>query len=202
MSFHYAIGLEGLYHLATELLCKYEIRHMNFSLDRLCRSMGLELLPLYEYCTIDGRDLEHMLSNIIHSRYGALVYVYQDDSYAIAYNEEVGPHGVRFTLAHELAHFVLGHFRRFPEATMESGVFLHNYYAQAEYEANWFALFLLAPPILLKAYGLSDAKEIAELFGIPLHSAKEISRFMKEDFPTMERDPQLEQTLLSLFRVD
>ena len=67
------------------------------------------------------------------------------------YNDMVRVQRIRFTIAHEIAHIVLGH-------TEESRL--------AESEANFFAKYILAFPVLIHHMGLDDAEDISCIFDV------------------------------------
>lgn len=60
-----------------------------------------------------------------------------DDKYIIVYNDNKPPNRIKFTIAHELGHILLGHLDE-----------RNNQYSK-EYEADTFASNLLAPPQMI-----------------------------------------------------
>ncbi len=70
-----------------------------------------------------------------------------DDKYIIVYNDNKPPNRIKFTIAHELGHILLGHleynYKDLNERT------LNNVKAKFEYEADTFASNLLAPPQMI-----------------------------------------------------
>lgn len=79
----------------------------------------------------------------------AKCFYYADkDTYMILYNETRPETRIRFSLAHELGHIVLGHLNDKRTEISRGGVDNPTYYAM-EGAANTFAGNLLAPPILI-----------------------------------------------------
>ena len=87
----------------------------------------------------------------------AKCFYYPDrDAYMILYNEARPGTRIRFSLAHELGHIVLGHLNNERTEISRGGVDDPTYYA-LEGAANTFAGNLLAPPILIDDF-LSGAE--------------------------------------------
>lgn len=83
------------------------------------------------------------------------------DEHEIYINSLMHPNRQRFTLAHELGHFILGHKRRrWEEFLNESSG------APMEQEADAFASGLLMPKALLKTFKDLPPKELAQLFQV------------------------------------
>jgi len=72
------------------------------------------------------------------------------------YNDAQSYERINFTMMHETGHIILDH-------TEESEV--------AEAEANFFAKFSLAPPVLIHKFDLRDPYEVADRFEISLEAA-------------------------------
>ena len=86
----------------------------------------------------------------------------QGESSAIGYNQNQHRHRQRFTVAHEIGHFIMGHVN-------ESSHFDLNSKKPEEIEANQFAAELLMPLHMLKgeiARGNKNAKDIAKVFDV------------------------------------
>lgn len=75
----------------------------------------------------------------------------------ILYNDEVPFSCIRFTLAHELGHMVLGHLREEDE--------------ELEKEANCFARNLLCPQPVVKVLNLTDKDEYMAIFNVSAQMA-------------------------------
>jgi Zn-dependent peptidase ImmA (M78 family) len=117
-------------------------------------------------------------------------------------------------LAHELAHFLLGHDNRTQSISHETNLSLaqpppympsmhiissHNNLDeqdQIEIEANIFARRLLSPACVIWALGISTPRDIADICGIPLseaiHRAKRMKvLYQREMFLTDEMEKRL-----------
>lgn len=112
----------------------------------------------------------------------AKCFYYPDrDTYMILYNEARPKTRIRFSLAHELGHIVLGHLNNERTEISRGGVDDPTYYAM-EGAANTFAGNLLAPPILIDDF-LSGAKfdveRISTRFNISPSASKD---YRSEDY--------------------
>ncbi|WP_288840696.1 ImmA/IrrE family metallo-endopeptidase [uncultured Mitsuokella sp.] len=86
---------------------------------------------------------------------GGLWYNTKTQEYVVAYNHLVCPEGrVRWTLAHELGHIVLGHLEDFPQTRLSNFTVTPEELKVLDQEANKFASEVLAPAALL--FGLAD----------------------------------------------
>ena len=76
----------------------------------------------------------------------------EKDKWVICYNEQVKQERVKYTIAHEIGHFALGHTKDGEEE---------------ETEANFFAAYLLAPsPLIHNILDNPDSQSISCTFGI------------------------------------
>ena len=79
---------------------------------------------------------------------------------AIIYNSNEATTRQRFTIAHEIGHYALGHGLSFRDGTNEFN--LHNYEVP-EVEANRFAAELLMPGDVVERYALKRRQTLASL---------------------------------------
>lgn len=112
---------------------------------------------------------------------------YSDESFrdgknmVIAYNDEKPALRIRFSLAHELGHHVLGHL---------------NESRENEMEANYFASCLLAPRMAIHYCHCLNALDVARLFQL----SDEASRIAYEDYQIWYH--QLKAHNLKMTRLD
>lgn len=102
----------------------------------------------------------------------------------IVYNPDIYLPRLRFSLAHEFGHIVLGHIKKdsaTPEETQHS-----------EEQANIFASRLLAPAIIAKIENITTELQAAEFFGLSAESAAIRFKRLKELY---ERDKFLTSPL-------
>lgn len=89
--------------------------------------------------------------NLLRSKDGVLVHDPDSDEYRILFNKEINPSGrIRFTIAHELGHYFLGH--EFENSVLCRFSSNSAKYSDKEKEANYFAKRLLAPLPVIKEF--------------------------------------------------
>lgn len=136
---------------------------------RLAQDMGIKVVPYSK-----GNPLMVLLGVSRHKESNDGLYVrFLGKSY-IFYDDEVSSEGrIRFTIAHEIGHHILGHIRRnlfvIPRcAERRRGGTL----TVKERQANIFASRLLAPSVVLDSLNATTEEEIANLCGISKEAAE------------------------------
>lgn len=143
----------------NEIYVKAGISSLPISPEETAKRLGIKLVSYKTMTEIYEITMRELYSK---SRFG-FSYI-EDGRFVIAVNENsCGERRRRFTIAHEIAHCVLGHLSHEAKNTVEN-----------EREADRFAAELLAPVCVLRECGVSDADEISRLCGIS-KAAAEIS---------------------------
>ncbi len=101
---------------------------------------------------------------------------YNGFSWFITYDDSQPVNVSRFTVAHELGHFILGHDLIYSKY---NNVQAFSKKPKEEEQADSFAIRLLAPACILKELDLHTAEEIAKYCNIPLSYAEQRSKRMK-----------------------
>ena len=144
--------------IAWRVLIEQKIMHLPVNVSSLC--LRYESYPL----TYDRAEQ-------ILKRYGLARNCKGNDGFAlrmkerifIFYNNRCPAGRIRFTLAHELGHVLLGHVQeRFPAARDEA----------AEQQANIFASRLLAPACVLRALEVETPEALMTLCGLSRKAAE------------------------------
>lgn len=92
-------------------------------------------------------------------------------SYKIIYNPFIqSRERKRYTIAHEIGHIVLGHFRN-DKLILSRGTLSDEEYDVIEKEADFFAAEMLMPIPVVKKMGLQKAEEIQEVFRVSKQAA-------------------------------
>lgn len=138
------ISQEDMEMRAANLLSEVSYRDGEVNLAGICKALALKLEHMKEPCLdADGNEV---LGEADFERRCIKIY----------------PHGIRnrerFTLAHEIGHFYLGHDKFLgSESVVKDDLFIgdqldaRNFYRNMEFQANTFASCLLLPvPVLLK----------------------------------------------------
>lgn len=104
-----------------------------------------------------------------------LGYIYRNEkgNYFIAYNDSLDPGLIRFTLAHELAHFFLNHLEDYEQTELKynSLVPYSNEHLVLEREANCFARNFLSPILIAKLIG-DQVQSIQHFFGLTYSASR------------------------------
>lgn len=93
------------------------------------------------------------------------------DSAVIMFNPADSVKRQRFTIAHELGHYLLGHGHAFRDP---SSHFSMSYYDPREVDANQFAAEVLMPEVavnvLVKQRKITDVSELARIFDVSVNA--------------------------------
>jgi hypothetical protein len=122
---------------------KYDIHCTPVSGFEIATKMGAKLKPYSTFSTAD--------QDFIRAKFPDGCSWNQNGVSYIAYNDDQKYTRQNWTISHEVGHITLKH-------TQASDI--------AEAEANFFAKFALAPPVLIHKYGLNTVGEIMERFDI------------------------------------
>ena len=146
---------EEIKQLVTELLSDYSISTLPIDVFLLAGKMSIKICKYSEF-VVDER-----IKIISASQDGMSCYVADSMSYLILYNDEMDSNRIRFTIAHEIGHIVLGH-----ESSCE----------ETESEADYFARNLLVPMGILIHRHISDYIEIVNMFEVSYTVAGNVIR--------------------------
>ncbi len=164
----------------VDLFSRYGVDRIPVDPWKLSRDMGVKLVPfsslseeqLAAALRLSEGGLKFKLVNE-HGRMGQIA-LYDDDA----------PLGrQRFTILHELGHIVLGH-------KQESEL--------AEAEADFFAKYAIAPPMLIDLLKPLDYMDVAEAFGLSKECAFNSMRYYMKWLRVRGFKPY-EYSLVSLF---
>lgn len=95
--------------------------------------------------------------------------------YHIVYDNTLyGHERIRWTIAHEIGHIVLGHFVKYRKTALNRGGLTETEYGVLETEAHWFAEALLAPNCLITFFGVRTWEEIRFLCRISKEASETV----------------------------
>ncbi|UII58089.1 ImmA/IrrE family metallo-endopeptidase (plasmid) [Cytobacillus spongiae] len=111
---------------------------------------------------------------------GCCWYIKSQDKYLILYNDQVENIGrVRWTIAHELGHYILKHNEKSNKAIFARSSLSETEYDVFEKEANCFARTILAPLPVLSNLGNIDVPLISDLCHISWEASSHIISFLQ-----------------------
>ena len=157
---------------AWDIIIDYNVSSLPVDVFNLCKRMGIHTVS-YEKAA-ETIQL-HSLSKYTIDNDGFTVIL--NGHYVIFYDDTIQPIGrMRFTLAHELGHIVLGHLLT-ESVSCRSGITLWNNGEtqepnDLEKSANIFSSRLLSPACVLRALNIHKPKDIANLCGLSDTAAK------------------------------
>ena len=135
------------------------VTRLPVDLNCICRQLGV---GVYRY-----KDIKGLPDTTLQAE--GLLY-FQDNMPVILYNQDKPAVRIRFTVAHELGHLILGHV-----ASGEQGIVRREQWKiddPIETAANQFAIRLLAPACVLWGLGADTPEEIVRWCGISLQAAR------------------------------
>lgn len=138
----------------------------------LYRQFGWALYSCKETEEMFGRPNPLGLRNKVDAK----TYRDRSGNYLTVFDETPFPSRIRWTLAHEIGHIMLGHLTDFEETSLNRGL-SEGKYRVLEREADTFAAELLAPMAVLREIGAYRSEEIMTVCRI----SKEASGFRERD---------------------
>lgn len=139
---------------AFEFIKESGISKLPISITTLIKTKQNIRIVKYSAFARENNSTVDNIAKLYNSRDGFCVWDSSADRYVIFYNDTIkNKQRIRFTLAHELGHCVLGHHRLVKSAVLSRRALKDSEYSNLEKEANFFARTVLAPlPIIFK-YG-------------------------------------------------
>lgn len=146
---------------AWEVLIECKICQLSVNLADIINHYGIYLVEYSNSVYIDKHNFQ------TEDGYSKLI----DSNYVIYYNDSKSSNRIRFTIAHEIGHCVLGHVKENEETfrlNSETDIFNDI----NEMQANVFARDLLMPATVLHSLNINSAEEIAKLCNVSMQSAE------------------------------
>jgi len=141
--------------VAQKLLADIDAKNPPININQILTNLGIKLLPY------------HFPEKI------SAVLLKEGHMIVVGVNESHHPNRQRFSIAHEIGHYMLGHYRDIyvDDAAISEGQFdvSENEHSKVqEQEANHFASELLMPSAMLKQdfQKISNIDEIAKLYKV------------------------------------
>lgn len=185
--------------IAQKFILEHGINKLPVDLFEIAAKLSLPIISASEYASAMNCTFRHVIMNIIKSNDGSAKYI--DGNHFILYNERIASKGrIRWTLAHEIGHIILGHLSDFEETRIQRAGLTKSEYDVLEKEADFFASQILAPPVVLEALKVDNVTRLGTICGL----SKEASENRYKDYAARlkkTRPPNpLEIKIKSIFR--
>lgn len=140
------------YRLSQYYLDLLQVNYFPLDLDKVIEKINriseFTVLVATQQEYMDYRKLHSEKGKVISIKDGRTYYIESQKLYFIVYNDSKPIKRIRFTIAHELGHIILGHLE--DEVTeINRGGISNELYQELENQADVFAGNFLVPPILL-----------------------------------------------------
>lgn len=166
--------------LAYEVVNKSGSSTLPINIKKLLKSYKKNGLHVVKYTSFSKRRHLSMREVVYFtgSEDGCL-WKRSDDTYILLYNDtKTYRPTVRFTLAHELGHFILKHHNKTNREILARGGLSKSTHSHLEMEANYFAKRILAPIPLVDIYTEKweqiDDEKITKIFDVSVTVSKSI----------------------------
>ncbi len=146
---------------------------------RIILDFNINSLPVDILGLINQLDITVLLNSDVNmlEPLEMAISIFAEGKCYIIYDDTLPYEVVRFTLAHELGHIVLGHNLI---ESIDERILISELIPKAEREADTFASRLLAPACVLGGLGIKNYEDIARLCEISLPAAKVRAKRMEE----------------------
>ena len=164
-----------------DILLQCGIKKLPIDVFDVCKHLGIEV-----YTYAGSFDLRRSLNAHTYGTANGGFSARHGDKYMIFYEHRLPSEGrIRFTVAHEIGHIVMGHLL-YNNVACRGGVTMHNNSAtiqqvgNEEHIANVFASRLLAPACVLWGLNVWAPEHIASLCGLSKKASEIRAERMRE----------------------
>ncbi|TXK25997.1 ImmA/IrrE family metallo-endopeptidase [Bacillus amyloliquefaciens] len=166
---------------AHELLNMYGVNELPIKVKKLSKKfLNLKIRTYSWYAKKWGLSIDEVCESV-DSDEGCCWYIRSQKQYMILYNDTVENDGrKRWTIAHELGHFMLKHNEITGKAIFARSSLSDDEYDVFEKEANCFARCLLAPTPVLRELKPASPHFISDICKISYEASTHIYNFLTE----------------------
>lgn len=178
------LSYKELQNLAYDFLNKYTDGQLPVNLIYIINQIdNLYLMKYSAFARQHGLELKEV-TDLLQSDDGALWYQEPTDTYILLYNDTVASkERIRFTIAHELGHYVLRHNEITDKTIISRYNLTDSEYNEFEREANFFGKHLLVPfPVLgnyVQFFHAMDVQFIQRVFCVSYTVATYVIKNLK-----------------------
>ncbi len=142
--------------MAWKFLIKNNVTELPVNLSEICRNNGYHLLVDKDYIFLAENERG--------------VTFFRNGEWYIALNPSETLSARRYTIAHEIGHIILGHFQSAKKSYYSPSESISK--TNKEYQAERFAIDVLAPACVLWGLNLHKAEDISRVCNISMPSAE------------------------------
>ena len=160
---------------------------------RLLGNFDIRVVTFREMAKCLDLSIETVRDKMAMSELGCLMA--QGGKHVILYNDDISyssAERIRFTLAHELGHYVLKHLHLSDKSTLSRGGMPTDELESYEREANRFAAELLSPLPVLQTIDPLCVDSVRQVFGVSREAATIALEKAQKNNPFLEINPLLD----------
>lgn len=178
------LSYKELQDLAYDFLDRYTDGQLPVNLIYIINQISnLHLMKYSSFAKQHDLDIKKV-ADLLQSDDGALWYQELTDTYILLYNDTItSKERIRFTIAHELGHYVLRHNEITDKTIISRYALTNSEYKEFEREANFFGKHLLVPfPVLgnyAQFFHYMDTQFIQQIFRVSYTVATNVIKNLK-----------------------
>ncbi|MGP4080115.1 ImmA/IrrE family metallo-endopeptidase [Pseudalkalibacillus sp. R45] len=166
---------------ADDVLKENNIRELPVRVKKIVKSFPNLKVRTYSWFAKKRGYSHREVCDLVDSDEGCCLYYESLDEYLILYNDRIANKGrKRWTLAHELGHYILNHNKRTYKSSLARSSLTEEEYNEFESEANCFARELLAPPPVLNELNVTNPSNISNICDISGEASVNVYKFLKQ----------------------
>ena len=167
---------------------------------KICDNNGWKYELNYLFAYNGLHKLDDFFNKVINIKDGEVFYSPTTNEYKILYNDKNNvPKRIKWTIAHEIGHIVLGHLDSQNTSLLHSKM-NKNEYKIKEKEADCFAGILLAPPIILYGLGATSVESIHNICELSREASTNRLEYINKYY-NYNNFKAYEETILSQFNL-
>jgi len=164
---------------AHELLQLNNVQELPVKVKKLSKHFPNLRIKTYSWFADNQGITIDEVCDFANSDEGCCYYKKTTDQYLILYNDQVENKGrIRWTIAHELGHFMLKHNETTNKTTLGRSSLSISEYNVFEKEANCFARELLAPPTVITQLGRISVSDVQDICDMSIQAATYVITFL------------------------
>jgi Zn-dependent peptidase ImmA (M78 family) len=163
---------------AHKLLQLNNIQELPVKVKKLSKKFPNLIIKSYSWFANKNKMTIEETCHFANSEDGCCYYQKSTNQYLILYNDKKQKRRIRWTIAHELGHFMLKHNEISMRSALGRSSLSEGEYEVFEKEANCFARELLAPPTVIIKLGKINIFDIQNICDMSIEAASNVIKFL------------------------